>query len=82
MKNTPLFELTSENLSNVGGPMGTDYTTTNFRKFYPSAEAAKSAAEKDYGRPIKWAKKGKHGWTSGDLNYVMYDIVPVRVERP
>ncbi len=84
-----VYELTSEDLTGLGGPM---MTTTNFRRYFRSVEGAKLAAEKDYrhgmGRlsatlpgaaAIKWRRDGK-GWTSGDLRFVMYTIMPVKIE--
>jgi len=77
-----MYELTSTDLTNLGGPMGTESTSENFHKLFASLESAKSAAERDYNQsrgPIKWKRNGR-GWTSGDLGYVMYDIEKVRVE--
>lgn len=66
--------------------MGTEYTTTNFRKYYSSPELAKTAAEKNYkvwrkDGTIKWKRHGKDGFTSGDLAFVMYTISKVKVEE-
>lgn len=33
-----IWELRSENLSNLGGPMGTEYTFDNFRKHFDSIQ--------------------------------------------
>ena len=84
-----MFELESENLTQLGGRMGTETTSTNFRRFYNSIALAKKAAEKDYGQPITWDRK--KGPTcnlkpidltcSGDLGHVMYHIKKVKVER-
>lgn len=74
-----VFELKSENLTNLGGPMGSEYTTTNWRKLFETEEAAKKYAEKNYGRKIKWVKSGKHT-RSPDLSYVMYHIKEVKVK--
>lgn len=75
-----MFELESENLTGLGGMMGTEHTWTNFRKFYSSAELAKEAAEKDLGEKIEWFKT-KNGFRSGDLGHVMYHIKEVKVEK-
>jgi hypothetical protein len=75
-----MFELRSENLTGLGGMMGTERTWTNFRKFYSSTELAKDAAEKDLGEKINW-KKTTNGFNSGDLGHVMYHIKKVKVEK-
>jgi hypothetical protein len=81
-----MFELESENLTGLGGPMGSERAETNWRKFFKTVRAAKDAAEKDYGREIEWDKR--KGPTrnlkpidltcSGDLGHVMYHIKRVR----
>lgn len=75
-----LYQLVSENLSNLGGPMGTEYTTTNYRKFFKTVVAAKKSAEKEYGKRINWTKKKDGNLRSPDLAYVMYHINAVNVE--
>lgn len=68
-------ELVSKNLSGLGGPMGTEVITVNFRHFRAKVDIAKKEAEQDYGKPIKWKKtKSRTGLTSGDLHYVEYVI--------
>lgn len=68
------FQLKSLNLTQVGGPMGTDMVTENFSRLYSSAEKAKKAAEKDYGKKIEWNRYGFEGYNSPDLLHVMYEI--------
>lgn len=75
-----MYELESENLTHLGGLMGTEYTFPNWRKFFSTPELAKAAAEKDYGKPLKWLKT-KKGWRTEDLRYVMYHIRKVEVEK-
>lgn len=83
-----MFELTSENLTGLGGRMGTDRTSINWRKFFSTVPLAKAAAEKDYGKLIVWdPKKGPTANLkpidldcSGDLGHVMYHIREVKVE--
>jgi hypothetical protein len=76
-----MYELVSENLSNLGGRMGTEYTTINYRKFFTTIDGAKKAAEKEYKKKIVWkADKSGEYWRSPDLAYVMYHIRTVRVE--
>ena len=80
-----MFELESENLTGLGGPMGTEETTINWRKFFTTVEKAKEFAEKDYkkkgGREeFDWHEDDGE-WCSGDLLFVMYNIRPVKVEE-
>ena len=74
-----IYKLVSENLTSLGGPMGTENVTDNFVRFFDSIDKAKSAAVKDFGDDIKWKRKGKNV-SSGDLLHVMYDISPIKVE--
>lgn len=80
-----MFNLTSENLTNLGGPMGTEHTFPNWTKHFTDAAKAKTFAETDYEKsrgkhpPIKW-KETKDGFNSGDLGWVMYHINEVQVE--
>jgi hypothetical protein len=77
-----MYELVSENLSGLGGPMGTEETWDNWRKFYDTIDAAKIAAEKDYKggkKPLKWIKEGSDFRTE-DLSYVMYHIHKIKIE--
>jgi hypothetical protein len=80
------FELRSENLQNLGGPMGSEYVEDNWVRPYSSIEKAKKAAEKDYkkecgGNPEKkiiWTRKGRT-ITTQDLRFVMYYITEKKV---
>lgn len=74
-----MFEVISENLTGLGGPMGSERTWTNWRKFTESKKKAKSICEEDYGEKIEWIKEGRK-LRSDDLSYVMYHIKPVKVE--
>ena len=88
MANSSMFELESENLTSLGGPMGTESTSTNWRKFFKTVKSAKAAAEKDYGKKIDWAAdKGPSRnlkpidlTCSGDLGHVMYHIKRVKTD--
>jgi len=75
-----MYEVESENLSSLGGPMGTEHTTTNWRKYFLDLINAKSFCEKDYGKKIEWKRKGHNGACSGDLLYVMYNIRKIKIE--
>jgi hypothetical protein len=86
-----IYRLISENLTNLGGPMGKEYTYNNWVRYFSSIEKAKSFAESDYDkntkhRPtaekIKWFKESeKDSIRSQDLSFVMYHIKPVKVEE-
>ena len=65
-----MFVLISENLTNLGGPMGSETTFENFRLYFNDPDKARKYAEKDYGDEIIW-KFGRKRTTSGDLGHVM-----------
>jgi hypothetical protein len=83
-----LFVLESENLTGLGGPMGSEHTSCNWARYYKTMDKAKLAAKKDYkkecnGKPeeeIKWSK-GKNNCSSQDLRFVMYHISSMKVEK-
>jgi hypothetical protein len=74
-----MYELKSVNLSHLGGPMGTEYTKTNWRRYFKTLKGAKTAAEKDHGKRINW-KKTDGEIHSGDLLYVSYEINELAIE--
>lgn len=74
-----MFCLESEDLTGLGGPMGTEQTSTNFRLYFKTLEDAKAHAEKNYKATIKWNKKDGE-WSSGDLSYVMYHITKIKLQ--
>lgn len=76
-----VFVLESEDLSRLGGPMGTERTTVNFMRIFKSPASAMAYAQKDYGkRSIRWKKHPKRQeWSSGDLLHVMYTIYETEV---
>jgi|GEM_PF-6944042 hypothetical protein len=74
-----MVTLTSENLTGLGGPMGSERTTTNWRKYFSTPELAMEYAEKDFGEKIPWRTEGVN-FHSPDLRYVMYHINHVEVE--
>ena len=79
-----MYTLTSENLTHLGGPMGTEYTYPNWTKHFTTMDAAKDFAQTDYSRngcskKIKWSR-GKFNCNSGDLRFVKYYINIVKVE--
>jgi hypothetical protein len=76
-----IFRCTSENLTALGGPMGSERTWDNWSRPFRSLSAAKAAAEADYkktcgGKPeekIIWTYENDH-WHTQDLRFVMYNI--------
>lgn len=83
MKANPLklYELVSENLTGLGGPMDSEHTWTNWRKYCKDIKQAKELAQKDYGdEKIEWIRT-KTGLRSPDLGYVMYHINRIQTEK-
>jgi hypothetical protein len=78
-----MFQLVSEDLTHLGGSMGTEYTTENYTKHFSTDDKAKKHAEKEYGSEIKWERKKekKVSWCSGDLGYVMYHIKEITLDE-
>lgn len=75
-----VVQLVSENLTGLGGPMGSDRTSTNWRKLFSTEDAARAWAEGDYGHgSIAWVTTPS-GTRSPDLGHVMYHIKTVEVE--
>ena len=84
VKKLVIFNMESENLSHLGGPMGSEYTTTNWVKPFASLDEAKAYAEKDYTRqtgkknaaerPIVWVRENSRYVRSEDMGFVMYHI--------
>src|SRR6476661_1147529 len=87
MRKTMTFvELVVEDLTRLGGPMGTETTSEILRKAFPNTEAAKEWAEKDHKKrdnrePIRWVRSGKNGWCSGDLLSHMYTTEVRKIEE-
>ena len=80
MDNT-IFMLESENLTALGGPMGSEYTWVNWRKHFSTLAKAKAAAEKDFKGNIDWIET-RYGVRSPDLRYVMYHIRKIQIDHP
>lgn len=76
-----VFQLTSENLSNLGGPMGTERTYINWTRHFTNKRSAIAAAEKDYGGPINWIEADAFKTRSPDLGHVMYHVRLLTVEE-
>lgn len=77
-----MWLLRSENLTHLGGPMGTEYTTTNWRKYFTKFQYARDYAEQDYGQSLTWHSSNEDGSVrSDDLGSVMYHITRINVEK-
>lgn len=72
-----MYKLISENLTSLGHQGSS--STVNWTRYFDGFAKAKRAAEKDYGSKIEWEHLDNYT-TSGDLNYVMYDIRSIKVE--
>lgn len=75
-----LYKLVSTNLSHLG-TMGAD-TPENFSILSEDINKLKRLAQADYGEDLAWEETESDfgtGFTTGDLNYVMYDITPQEV---
>jgi hypothetical protein len=81
-----IWKLKGEDLTGLGGSMGTDKTEIIFEEYFESLTDAQNFAEKHYNKgkkekdKIKWVREEK-GFTSGDLRWIMYDIAPLKVHR-
>ena len=74
-----LYSLTSEDLSHLGGYMGTEYVTTNSIKYFTTVDLAKAYALKDYRKTDKNLNIKWRGNFSGDLLWVSYNIKKIKV---
>jgi hypothetical protein len=76
-----MWMLISENLTGLGGRMGTETTSVNFRKFFNRKLNAVKFAQEDYRHGIiEWRGCGREKYTSGDLGHVMYVIKKIETE--
>lgn len=74
-----IYSLTAEDLTNLGGPMGTEYTETMWIKYFTSKEKAKKYAEKHFKGSLKWIKNEDGGVRTPDMGWVMYYINLIKV---
>jgi hypothetical protein len=84
-----VYELVSDNITNVGGPMGNNASSENWSKLFEKLKVAKEYAEQDY--RLEAVRTGKDNrekimwrgdsetWCSQDLGFVQYIIKKVRV---
>lgn len=79
-----MFKLKKEDWTHLGGPMGTEYTTTIWDKYFTTSAKAMKFAEKDHGKqdpPIAWVRKKDDVLFSGDLASHAYYVSKVVVEK-
>ena len=80
-----MYVLIAEDLTHLGGPMGSEYTTKSIVGHYSTIKLAKAKALKIYQgnrrqETISWEKRGT-GFCSGDLAFVMYHIEKVKIDK-
>jgi len=64
-----VYEAVAEDLSHLGGPMGTEYTTRKSLGLFEHWKDAKAACEKHYKGPLEFKRN-----RTEDLGWVMYHI--------
>lgn len=84
-----IYRLIATDLTHLGGPTGSEYTTRIFTKYFQDIDIAKAYAQEHYKPKSKWFdwkqtssdKPDKEFTISfGDLGFVMYDISPIELE--
>lgn len=74
-----------EDLTHLGGPMGTEYTTEHTLGVFATIEGAKKACEKHYqqhttrGARLRGWRKDKKSIRTDDLGWAMYHVRPTEV---
>lgn len=73
-----IYEAIYEDLSHLGGPMGTEYTTEHSLGVFDDPQKAKNACQASYKKEgvktlLKWIKSGENLRTP-DLGFVMYHV--------
>lgn len=82
-----IFSLRRENLQNLGGPMGSESTSTDFIRYFTTVEFAKEHALLDFStgrslaQPFKWKSKKGDKCNSEDLGFCMYYIEPIEIVK-
>lgn len=74
-----MYQLIRENLTGLGGPMGSERVTVDWSRYYHYLANAKVAAEKDHGKAISWVRQGT-GFRSEDFGSHMYIINRLKLE--
>jgi hypothetical protein len=89
-----MYALVNEDLSHLGGPMGTEYTTMGAPRYFHTLVEAKAAAQKHYHdwmecstKVLTWVHEHNYDekptegrLRTADLGWVMYHIEPVKAE--
>jgi len=76
--NDNLFELIAEDLSHLGGPMGSEYTTDSSIGLFKTETSAQEKAEKCFKKKLSWRRDGKRLVTD-NIGSVRYRIIPRKV---
>ncbi len=74
-----IYMLTCEDASHLGGPMGTEYTTTMWNKLFNSVELAKKHAEDFTKQKGDWSRE--EGYWSWDAGAYIFIIRKVKFEE-
>lgn len=85
-----MYELIKENLSGLGGPMGSEHTSIDWKKHFETAEDAMEYAENDStdflgnANEVTWRSRDRYKTvlSSQDLLSHMYHIQEIEVEPP
>ena len=90
-----VYMLTITDMTNVGLAMGLAHSDLISSEPYATLEGAQAMALHHYlktydvagteyaltkGHPLPWKKNGANAWTTGDMRFVMYDIVKKRAK--
>lgn len=92
MENNNIFSLRRENLTELGGPMGTESTSTDFIKYFSKKIYAKQYAKKDLSKnhskkdwQIVWFnnhnENSPNDCHSEDLGFCMYNVNEIKIEK-
>lgn len=78
-----VYIATYEDLTHLGGTMGTEYTVTKFLGVYSSPDTAKTGCNSHYNKKmvgkINWIRDG-NGLRSPDLGFIIYYIKKYEVK--
>lgn len=88
-KSKMVYELIYEDLTHLGGPMGSEYTIRTSMGLFSDPNAAKGAGHNDYmlrtsgkkdrHRDFTWLEKGPGEWRTPDMGFVMYHVEARRI---
>lgn len=81
-----MYRVVSENLTGLGGSMGTERTWNNWSKYFKTLKSAKEYALNDYraerkdpSATLEWMRSGS-GIRTKDLGFVMYYISKIKTQ--